>query len=239
MSAVPDPTATARPVDAGPTPHLAAAPAHPPARPAIAPSRLTRPTPDEAYALLVGGNTRFAANTPARPNQDEPRRHQVISGQEPFAAVLGCADSRVPAEIVFDQGLGDLFVCRTAGPIVDHAVLGSIEFAIAYLHVPLVVVMGHESCGALKAAAETAAGTLRPVGSVGDLVERVLPVTLQAQREGGTPAQQLSRAIALNVERVMALLLDRSRVLAEAVANGSVKIVGAVYELDGGRTRFR
>jgi carbonic anhydrase len=200
--------------------------------------RPLRPTPDEAFSLLVEGNARFAENTPARPNQDEPRRSQVISGQAPFAAVLGCADSRVPAEIVFDQGLGDLFVCRTAGPVVDQAILGSIEFAIAYLHVPLIVVLGHESCGALKAAADTAAGTLEPIGAVRDLVERVLPMSLQAIREGGSAKQQLTRAIELNVVRVQQLLIERSRVVANAVADGSVKVVGAVYELDGGKARF-
>ncbi|SHN45609.1 carbonic anhydrase [Cryptosporangium aurantiacum] len=216
MSAMPDPTPL-------------------PVAPVVRP---VRPTPDEAYALMVAGNARFAAGTPARPNQDDARRVQLVAGQEPFAAVLGCADSRVPAEIVFDQGLGDLFVCRTAGPIVDFAVLGSIEFAIAYLHVPLVVVMGHESCGALKAAAETASGTLEPGGSVRDLVEKVLPITLQAQREGGTKDEQLSRAIGYNVTRVINLLIERSPVIADAVADGSVKLVGAVYELDGGRARF-
>jgi len=204
----------------------------------IAPEHPARPTPDEAYALMVAGNARFAAGTPTRPNQDDVRRAQVVAGQEPFAAVLGCADSRVPAEIVFDQGLGDLFVCRTAGPIVDFAVLGSIEFAITNLHVPLVVVMGHESCGALKAAAETATGNLDPSGSVRDLVERVLPITLRAQREGGSKDEQLSRAIAYNVTRVINLLIERSPAIAGAVADGSVKLVGAVYELDGGRARF-
>ncbi|TQS39757.1 carbonic anhydrase [Cryptosporangium phraense] len=187
---------------------------------------------------MVAGNARFAAGTPARPNQDDARRVQLVAGQEPFAAVLGCSDSRVPAEIVFDQGLGDLFVCRTAGPIIDFAVLGSIEFAITQLHVPLVVVMGHEQCGALKAAAETASGTLDPSGSVRDLVERVLPITLQAQREGGTKDEQLNRAIGYNVTRVINLLIERSPAIADAVADGSVKLVGAVYELEGGRARF-
>lgn len=227
MSAASEPAPSAR---------LTVTPIHPPARPVV--PRPSRPTPDEAFALMREGNARFAAGIPARPNQDEPRRNQVAAGQEPFAAVLGCADSRVPAEIVFDQGLGDLFVCRTAGPVVDQAVLGSIEFAIAYLHVPLVVVLGHESCGALKAAADTAAGTLDPTGAVRDLVERVLPMSLQANREGGTSEEQLSRAIALNVERVMKVLMERSRVITDAVANESIKVVGAVYELEDGKARF-
>jgi carbonic anhydrase len=200
--------------------------------------RPENPTPDEAFALLIAGNTRFAAGAPTRPHQDERRRSHLISGQEPFAAVLGCADSRVPAEIVFDQGLGDLFVCRTAGPVVDQAVLGSIEFAIANLNVPLVVVMGHESCGAHKAAADTADGTLDPSGAVRDLVERVLPMTLQANREGGAPEQRLTRAIELNVIRVQQQLQERSRVVTDTVAKGSVKLVGAVYDLESGKARF-
>jgi len=197
-----------------------------------------RPTPDEAVARLIAGNARFAAGKPSRPNQDGHRRDLLTGGQEPFAVVLGCADSRVPAELVFDQGLGDLFVCRTAGPVVDHAVLGSVEFAVEHLHVPLIVVLGHERCGAVTAAIQMAAGEYGPTGAVRDLVERVLPVAMTAAREGGSTAEQVSRAVALNVQRVIAVLLDRSRPLTDAVADGSVGLVGAVYELDGGLTRF-
>jgi carbonic anhydrase len=207
-----------------------------PRPPDVAP--LPRPTPEEALDRLITGNQRFAAGAPSRPNQDGHRRDLLTNGQEPFAVVLGCADSRVPAELVFDQGLGDLFVCRTAGPVVDHAILGSVEFAVEHLHVPLIVVLGHERCGAVTAAAQMAAGAYEPTGAVRDLVERVLPVAMIAAREGGSPEEQISRAVALNVQRVIDVLLDRSRLLTDAVADGSVGLVGAVYELDGGLTRF-
>jgi carbonic anhydrase len=198
----------------------------------------TRPSPDAALASLVEGNARFAAGRPSRPNQDGHRRDLLTKSQEPFAVILGCADSRVPAELIFDQGLGDLFVCRTAGQVVDHAVVGSVEFAVEVLHVPLIVVLGHESCGAVASAVAMANGEYEPTGAVRDLVERVLPVAMTAVREGGKPDEIVSRAVTLNVKRIMDLLVDRSRPLADAVESGTVGIAGAVYELDSGLARL-
>src|SRR5207237_5372942 len=108
-------------------------------------------TPDQALSRLVAGNQRFVAHKPTHPHEDLARRHDLAGSQHPFAVVLSCSDSRLPPELVFDQGLGDLFVIRVAGNITDAAVIGSIEYAVEHLHAPLIVVLGHEKCGAVTA----------------------------------------------------------------------------------------
>src|SRR3954466_12057178 len=114
-------------------------------------AEIDSPTPREAFDLLLAGNQRFLAGGPEHPNQDAARRAEVAPGQRPFAVLFGCSDSRLAAEIIFDQGLGDLFVIRTAGHVVGPEVLGSIEYAVANLDVPLIAVLGHDSCGAIAA----------------------------------------------------------------------------------------
>ncbi len=196
-----------------------------------APVTPPRHTPAAALRRLVDGNARFATGQPSRPHQDPNRRGQLTDGQDPFAVVVGCADSRVPAEIVFDQGLGDLFVCRTAGHVIDRAVLGSIEYAVEHLHTPLVMVLGHESCGAVKAAVDTLHGRYDPPGNVKALVERVLPAVITAERTG---RNVLSEAVAENVRQSVTLVGEQSRLIAAAAAAGQCRVVGAVYDLDRG-----
>ena len=184
-------------------------------------------SPDEALQRLLDGNQRYVNNRTVDPNQSETRRVEVAAGQNPFAIVLGCVDSRVPPEIVFDRGLGDLFVIRTAGQVVDQAVLGSIEFGVGHYHVPLIFVLGHESCGAVTAAME-AHGEAE--GSIGYLVEAITPAIEATQGQEGDP---LDNAVKANVALVMEQL-SQSPLLSEAITTGTLKIVGGRYDLDKG-----
>ena len=189
-------------------------------------------TPAEAWAKLLRGNARFMSGQLAHPNQDVEYRAHLAGAQAPFAAFFGCADSRVAAEMVFDQGLGDLFVIRTAGHVVDPAVLGSIEFAVTTLHTPLVVVLGHDTCGAVKAAMNAIAGDGIPDGYVRDIVERVTPSVLAAFRSGRHSAEAVE---AEHVRQTMHLINSRSRIVSDAIEAGRLGMVGAEYALNEGR----
>lgn len=176
---------------------------------------------------LLEGNQRYGAAHPLHPRQDPERRQAVAAAQAPFAAVVGCADSRVPPELVLDAGLGDLFVVRTAGNVVDEIGLGSIEFAVAVLGTPLVVVLGHERCGAVEA---TLRGAPVP-GDVQAVVDAIRPNLASAAARPGDP---LANAVHDNVAAVVARLRSAEPVLAPRVRNGTLRIVGAVYDLDSG-----
>jgi carbonic anhydrase len=158
------------------------------------------------------------------------RRSEVAQGQSPFAIVLGCVDSRVPPELIFDQGLGNLFVIRTAGQVLDRAALGSLEFGVAELQVPLLVVLGHQRCGAVKAAMDVLSRQAEAEGDIEYLVHALAPAMEQGKRLGGDLWEQAGRAqIALQVER-----LKHSPVLATAVKDGPLRIAGAWYNLETG-----
>ncbi|KYH46044.1 carbonic anhydrase [Branchiibius sp. NY16-3462-2] len=189
-------------------------------------------TPQWAWDELAAGNARFVANSPKHPNQDAQRRHILEAGQTPSAIFFGCADSRVAAEIIFDQGLGDLFVVRTAGHVVDNAVLGSVEFAVSVLGVPLIVVLGHDSCGALKATMDAVLTGDVPPGYLRDIVERITPSVMTARKDGATTLEELE---AEHVRNTTQLLNERSVVVHEAIAAGKLAIVGATYDLGDGR----
>jgi carbonic anhydrase len=193
-------------------------------------------TTDPAGALqaLLEGNNRFVEGRPQHPNQDVDRRAELQGGQAPFAVVFGCADSRVAAEIIFDRGLGDLFMVRTAGHVVDAAVLGSVEFAVEYLGVPLVLILGHDSCGAVIAAASAVESGQMPSGYVRDIVERITPAVMATHAAGGG----LEDIGAENVRQTASLLLERSPLLAGRVEAGRCQIVGVVYDLADGRVRM-
>ncbi|RIQ11280.1 carbonic anhydrase, partial [Jiangella rhizosphaerae] len=130
---------------------------------------------DDVWAVLAAGNERFASGRPRHPHEDRPYRESLVSGQHPIACVLSCADSRVAPELVFDQGLGDLFTVRSAGEVLDDAVVGSIEYAVEHVAVPLVVVLGHAGCGAVRAAVEVVRGGPAPAGSIAALVRAIEP----------------------------------------------------------------
>ncbi|MEV8222923.1 carbonic anhydrase, partial [Dietzia maris] len=140
--------------------------------------------PISAWASLRDGNHRFVDCEMRHPSQNTQRREQLVAAQHPKAVLFGCSDSRVAAEIIFDQGLGDLFVIRTAGHIIDTAVLGSIEYAVHVLDTPLIVVLGHDSCGAVKATVDALATGEIPPGFLRDVVEKVSPSILNGRREG-------------------------------------------------------
>ncbi|MEV1001251.1 carbonic anhydrase [Nonomuraea sp. NPDC050202] len=192
-------------------------------------------TPDDALAMLLEGNQRFVAGAPEHPNQDAARRAETAPAQRPFAVLFGCSDSRLAAEIIFDRGLGDLFVVRTAGHVAGTEVLGSIEFGVSVLGCPLVVVLGHESCGAIAAACAAADGGSTPAGFVRDVVERVMPSVLAARAAGHDQGEQI---LAEHIRHSAELLLERSRVLAERVADGRLAVVGLSYRLADGSARL-
>ncbi|MCX4776610.1 carbonic anhydrase [Streptomyces sp. NBC_01264] len=192
-------------------------------------------TPRDAFDLLIAGNQRFVFGTPEHPNQDSTRRTEIAPSQQPFAVVFGCSDSRLAAEIIFDRGLGDLFVVRTAGHVAGTEVLGSIEFGVSVLDAPLVVVLGHDSCGAVAAACSALEDGRTPGGFVRDVVERVTPSVLAARAAGRDTAEEI---LAEHIENTVDLLLERSRVLAERVADGRLGVLGLSYRLADGSAQL-
>ena len=192
-------------------------------------------TPAEAWAKLARGNHRFVAGEHFHPNQDVARRDSLTEGQRPIAVFFGCADSRVAAEIIFDRGLGDLFVVRTAGHVIDPGVLGSIEFGVAILNIPLVVILGHDSCGAVSATVDAVQTGILPGGYIRDIVERVTPSVLSAHRAGMTTADEIE---AEHVRHTLRLLTERSSLVADRIATGRLAVVGATYALSDGRARI-
>lgn len=196
----------------------------------------TRPTtPQEAWACLAAGNARFMAGERAHPHQDIQLRHRLANKQTPFAIFFGCADSRVAAEIIFDQGLGDLFVVRTAGHVVDASVLGSMEFAVGLLDVRLIVVLGHDSCGAVKAAVDAVEEGEMPGGFLRDIVERVTPSVLAARKKGETSTFGIETE---HVRHTSRLLSTRSSLIADRIAGGTLGIIGAAYRLKEGEAKI-
>jgi len=193
------------------------------------------PSPSESLARLKTGNGRFVAAPEDALPIDAVKRAALAQGQAPFATVLSCADSRVPPEVIFHTGLGDLFVVRAAGNITDHAILASVEYAAEHLHVPLVVVMGHESCGAVKATMDTPAGkSLGP--NLDFLIKAIRPsVTASASAPEAT---RMRTAILKNVEETLNDLVGQSVILKELGQAGTIGFVGAYYELASGRVFF-
>jgi carbonic anhydrase len=192
-------------------------------------------TPAEAWAELAAGNQRFVSGAHQHPNQDAATRGHLASGQKPFALVFGCADSRVAAEIIFDQGLGDLFIVRTGGHVVDSGVLGSIEYGVGALGIPLVGILGHDTCGVVAATVQALDKGPMPGGYLRDLIERVTPSVLAARQAGKNGTDDFE---AEHVRQTGLLLLERSRVLADAVNEGRCAIVGLVYDLADGQARI-
>ncbi len=196
----------------------------------------TKPTPADALAKLKTGNKAYAAGTcGGHKIDDAPRRQELATKQEPFAAIVSCSDSRVPAERLFDQGVGDLFIIRNAGnTVTDTGALGSIQYAVAALGVPLVVVMGHQRCGAVKAAADVVTQNTAFPGAIGRMIEPILPSVLEVREHGG---DLLDNAVRANVHR-MVEHLRKDPILAEKLAAKAIGIVGARYDLDHGTVEF-
>ncbi|HIW96101.1 MAG TPA: carbonic anhydrase [Candidatus Corynebacterium gallistercoris] len=190
-------------------------------------------TPEAAWEALREGNQRFMEQDSDHPNQDLHRRKALQEGQRPHAVVLACSDSRAPVEILFDQGLGDVFVIRTAGEITDLSVLASLEFAVDSLQVPLVVVLGHEKCGAVAAAAKALDTGDMPSGFQRVLVEKVTPSLLSARKEGLSGTEAFERN---HVKEIANHIVDRSPEVQQRIADGRCAVVGLRYRLSDGLT---
>ena len=191
-------------------------------------------TPDAVLRDLLEGNKRFTSGQAAAPRRQPADFAAVAEGQSPEAVIVGCADSRVPPELVFDQGVGDLFVVRVAGNVVSGAgpiVKGSIEYAVAELGVPLIMVLGHSNCGALKAALKHIAASDKLPGAIRELVDILRPVVARVK---GQPGDALDNAIRANVVTGVERLKTLQPILAPAVKENKLKVVGGVYDLRTG-----
>jgi carbonic anhydrase len=189
-------------------------------------------TPALAWRRLREGNERFVSGESRHPNQDAARRSSLLEGQNPFAVIFGCADSRLAAEIIFDLGLGDAFVVRTAGQVIDDAVLGSLEYSISELKVPLIAILGHDSCGAVTATKGAVETGEMPPGFIRDLVERITPSVLTAKRNG---QEEVNDMVVEHVKQTAQRLADSSRVISDAIEEGRVAVIGLSYKLGEGQ----
>jgi len=185
------------------------------------------PAINQALQLLIEGNKRFAAMNATHPNQSKERRDEVKGGQKPFAVIVGCSDSRIPPEILFDQGIGDVFVIRLAGNIVDDTALGSIEYAVDHLGARLVVVLGHAKCGAVTAA--TQGGEAH--GHIGSIVQLIIPAVEQARAKSG---DLIDNSIKENARLVAATISSSKPILSKMAEDGKIAVVPAYYDIDTG-----
>ncbi|MBP2435949.1 carbonic anhydrase [Microbacterium amylolyticum] len=196
-------------------------------------------TPAQAWQGMLDGNRRFVAGELSHPHQDVRRRHEIAAAQRPSAVLFGCSDSRLSAEIIFDMGLGDLFVVRNAGQVTGESIMGSIEYAVGVLEVPLIVVLGHDECGAVLAAInslEPDAPLLPP--AIWRQISPIVPSVQRAKRElteEGSP-EELSpwRVGQLHLRETVTNVLHSSELISDAIASGRVGIVGANYRLAEG-----
>jgi len=198
---------------------------------AAAPHPATTTSPDHGLRELIAGNKRYVAVKSIRPHQTPARRSSLVQGQHPIAIVLSCADSRVPPEIIFDQGLGDLFVIRVAGNIADDANLASIEYAVAHLGQHLVVVLGHERCGAVEAVVKGE----EKAGHLPALITAIAPA-VEASR--GQSGDRVDNAVRANIRRVVEDVRTSEPIIAAQVKAGRIRVVGARYDLDTGVVEF-
>jgi len=187
----------------------------------------SKKTSDKNLKKLIEGNKRYVESKPVHPNQTAKRRKEITKGQKPFAIIVGCSDSRVPPEILFDQGLGDLFIIRVAGNIVDDVALGSIEYAADHLGTKLIVVLGHGKCGAVSATVK--GGEVH--GHIGSIVKKIAPAVKKAK---GQPGDVTDNAIRNNIALVVKKIASSKPVIAGLIKKGELKVVGAYYNIDSG-----
>ena len=186
---------------------------------------------EDAFGKLMDGNKRFVAGSLAQKDVGDARRKELAGGQHPFAIVVTCSDSRVAPELIFDEGLGDIFVVRVAGNVLDPISLGSIEYAAEHLHAPLLVLMGHEQCGAVSAALDA---TGEPEGNIGAIIKKILPAVKKAKAKGGSKDDILTNAIRENVALSYKDIRGKSPVLKHLIDKGELKVVAGVYHLASG-----
>jgi len=190
-----------------------------------------QPVADDALSRLMAGNLRYVQHKEQHPDESLARRKELEAGQHPFAVILGCADSRVSPELLFDEGLGDLFVIRVAGNIVDDAVLGSIEYAVEHLGTKLIMVLGHEKCGAVSAAI---VGGIAP-GHIQAVVSAIQPSVEASAKD---PGDKIHNCVIANARRVAQQVRESEPVLKDAVEKLGVKVVAADYALDSGKVNL-
>lgn len=208
---------------------------------------MTQITPAQAWAEMVRGNERFVTGAPAHPRQDVDRRAEIVDAQNPTSALFGCSDSRLAAEIIFDKGLGDLFVVRNAGQIISDSVVGSLEYAVGVLNVPLIVVLGHDNCGAVRGAIDMLGKDSTPLPPhIESLVSRIVPAIRRVAGKAGlfapdgTLNPQAVDALEVGREHLrdtIAELMESSELITQAIADGNLAIVGANYRLGQGRVQ--
>jgi carbonic anhydrase len=190
----------------------------------------------EALNRLIEGNQRFSSSNSIHPHEDWNWRSELCGGQHPFAIILGCSDSRVPPELIFDQGFGDLFVIRVAGNVIDPDVAGSIEYGVIHLEISLVVVLGHEGCGAVTAALASESKREEESEEIKSLLARIQPALLEVDRSG-KEEEVLSAAVEANVCWSMRQL-GEVPVIKDAIEKDSLQVVGAVCDIETGKVDF-
>ena len=191
-------------------------------------------TPADVWREMVRGNERFVSGNPLHPRQDVERRTELSLGQAPHAALFGCSDSRLSAEIIFDKGLGDLFVVRNAGQVISESVVGSLEYAVSVLKVPLIVVLGHDACGAVSAAIDSVQPNAAPLPPhIASLTDKIVPAVRRASViANGTPdPMDVGRE---HLRDTIAELIASSELISDAIAAGTLAVVGANYRLTEG-----
>jgi carbonic anhydrase len=192
-------------------------------------------TAEQAWSKLIEGNKNFVSGLPAHKHQDAEKRRELVGEQTPFAAVFGCSDSRLAAEMIFDVGLGDLFVVRNAGQVLAETILGSLEFAVEVIGVPLILILGHDQCGAIKAGMSAQRGTLSVKGEfIHNIVNRITPTIERGLALGETSIDEFTNR---HIKDTIQEMTDRSEVIREAIEAGRVAIVGAQYKLELGEVQ--
>lgn len=186
---------------------------------------------EESFSKLMDGNKRFVTGSLSQKDVGDVRRRELAGGQHPFAIVVTCSDSRVVPEIIFDEGLGDIFVVRVAGNVLDPISLGSIEYAAEHLHAPLLILMGHEKCGAVSAALDA---TGEPEGNIGAILKKIMPAVKKAKAKGGSKDDMLNNAIRENVALSYKDIRAKSPLLKHLIEKGELKVVAGVYHLASG-----
>ncbi len=187
---------------------------------------------DEALQKLMDGNKRYVSGSLMKKDLGDTKRKELAKGQKPFAIVITCSDSRVPPELLFDQGLGDIFVIRVAGNVVDPIALGSIEYGAEHLNAPLLFILGHTKCGAVTATLEAKG---EPEGNIGAIVKKIMPAAEKAKKKGGTKDEILETAIKENVKNVYRDVMKKSKIIPHLVQEGKLKIVAGEYDITTGK----
>jgi carbonic anhydrase len=200
----------------------------------------TTMTPAQALGKLKQGHEDFLNDKPTlKTSRDSDRRLAIARAQVPFAVLVGCSDSRVPPELLFDTGLGELFIVRNAGNTIDTVAMGSIQYAVQVLNVPLILVLGHERCGAVDAAVSVVEKNTVYPGSIGQMVEPIIPAVLKAKAMGAAAGEDLlDGAVRENVRRTVERLRTAEPTLADPIKAGKLMVVGARYDLDDGKVDF-